>query len=202
MYRLTSQITRCHHLTSPGLQRTARALFIQMEGADAAKGMNYKEKSSAGAFWCPNESWAAQTLDVIHRQTRTRPNKSRPCKLSPTICVRDDAFFFMCNKNSAELFQNMSALQRFIVFLIPLMHQKSSSSCALDYKTKQVIFFLKMLQKQPFLRLFLTNASRGCCYLQPSFFRVKSITAPPSLTQKPLTNSFQNFMQVGYPSKK
>lgn len=50
MYRFTSQITWRNHLTSPRLQRTTWALFIQMEGAEAPKGMDYKEKSSAGAF--------------------------------------------------------------------------------------------------------------------------------------------------------
>lgn len=47
MYRSIRQITWCDQLTSPRLQRSTRALFIQME---APKGMDYKERSSAEAF--------------------------------------------------------------------------------------------------------------------------------------------------------
>lgn len=134
MYRLTSQITWCHHLTSPRLQRATWALFIQMERAKAPKGMDYEGKIISRGLWCLNEACAAQTplftsQPPPHKYTFTHTWVHGPRHKHANLCTHKHACMHTNADHASRIdskqiskaeedFQNSSVLLRFITALI------------------------------------------------------------------------------------
>lgn len=141
MYRSTFQITWCDQLTSPGLQRTARALFIQMERADAPKGIDIIRKTHPQRpFDVQMSHEQPRILDVTHKNTP--PNKTRLCKLMLTICLLADTFFSNIQLKLCRSFPELvSAAEIYCLFKFFAASHQNSNSCASDYKTKQVISY-------------------------------------------------------------
>lgn len=142
MDRLSSQITWCDHLTSPGLQRTTWALFIQMERADAAKGIDVVRKNhQQGPFDVQMSHEQLRILHVTHKHTQA--DRTRACKLMLTICLHASTLFFL--NIQQKLYRSfpelVSAAEIYCLSELLSASNPNSNSCALDYKRKQVISY-------------------------------------------------------------
>lgn len=174
---------------SPDVSQTTEkhSGFVYSDGGGDQKAWIIRKNHQQGPFDVKMSHEEPRALDVIHRQTHAA--KQDKCVQTPAYniarTIRHFFFFWnISNKSSAELFQKLSVRQRFIAFpTSQCVKSKRHVMCfALQDKTGH--FLLIMQQKGRLLHLFPTNAGRGCCYLQPIFSTVKSITAPPSLSPK------------------
>lgn len=123
-----------------------------------------------------------RVLDVIHRQTHTAKQDKCVQTHAHNIACTIIHFFLISNKNSTELFQNLSVRQRFIAFPTSQCIKSKQQVMCFGLQDKTGHFLLIMLQKGRFLHLFLTNAGRGCCYLQPIFSLGNQSLSPKSQT--------------------
>lgn len=130
-----------------------------------------------------------RVLNVIRRLTHAV--KQDKCVQTPAynIACTIIRFFFISNKNSAELFQKLSVRQRFIAFPTSQCIKSKRQVMCFALRDKTGHFLLIMQQKGRLLHLFPTNAGRGCCYLQPVFALWNQSLSPKGPNQQQIWNS-------------
>lgn len=166
MDRLSSQITWGDHLTSPGLQRTTWALFIQMERADAAKGIDIVRKNhQQGPFDVQMSHEQLRILHVTHKHTQA--DMTRTCKLMLTIRLHASTlfFFFQYSTKTLQIFSRTCQCRGDLLPLrAPQCIKSKQQLMCFGLQDKTGHFLLIMPQKGQRRHLFSTNVARGCCY--------------------------------------
>lgn len=162
---MTSQITWCDHLTSlPDYREALGLCLFRWREQTHQKAWIIRKNHQQGPFDVKMSHEQPRVLDVIHRQTHTAKQDKCVQTHAYNIACTIIHFFLISNKNSAELFQNLSVRQRFIAFPTSQCIKSKQQVMCFGLQDKTGHFLLIMLQKGRFLHLFLTNAGRGCCY--------------------------------------
>lgn len=114
---MTFQITWCDHLTSlPDYREALGLCLFRWREQTHQKAWIIRKNHQQGPFDVKMSHEQPRVLDVIHRQTHTAKQDKCVQTHAYNIAYTIIHFFLISNKNSAELFQNLSVRQRFIAF--------------------------------------------------------------------------------------
>lgn len=167
-----------------------RSGFVYSDGASrrTKRHWHYKENSSAEAFWCPDESWAAQNPRCNSQKHATKQDKTVQTHAynMPTCWY----IFFQYPTKTLQIFSRTCQCRRDLLpFQVFRCITSKQQLMCFGLQDKTGHFLLIMPQKN----LFLTNAARGCCYWQPFFFyTVKSITVLQTTDLQQIWKSARN----------